>query len=217
MYEPDIKPYKFLFLNKESREHRGKLIQSLDRRGVLKSALWSNLSQQISLPEQYADYFNQGITDVSINRTVYSLNWPDGMINVPLYADTYFSVVTETNHIFPMRYFTEKIYKPILMGHPFIAVSCKGFYNYLHDQGYKTFNEFIDESFDDIDDTNQRLEKIADTIQNLCNSNLVEFHRLSKEICRHNQQLYLEKLGNYTLTAYNKLNGFFGNVNAKNS
>ena len=215
IYQPDIKPYKFLFLNKADREHREKLIELLGQRGLLESALWSDLSRQVTLPKKYADYFNQGITEISINQTAHDLSWPDGVLNMPLLTDTYFSVVTETNYDLPMREFTEKIYKTILAGHPFIAVSCKGYYRYLHQEGYQTFGEFIDESFDDIDDLDQRLEKIADEIQKLCNSDLVKFHQTVKEICRYNQQIYLEKLGKHTLTVYNKLNDFFENVDAK--
>ena len=138
MYNLKVKPYKFLFLNKhtDNRPHRSKLIKLLNRKGLLESALWSDLSQQITIPKHYKDYFNQGIKEISINQTPHDLSWPDGVLNMPLLTDTYFSVVTETNYEYPLRIFTEKIYKPILAGHPFVAVSNRDFYSQLHQQGY---------------------------------------------------------------------------------
>lgn len=216
MYNLKVKPYKFLFLNKQTdnRPHRSKLIKLLNRKGLLESALWSDLSQQITIPKHYKDYFNQGIKEISINQTPHDLSWPDGVLNMPLLTDTYFSVVTETNYDYPQRFLTEKIYKPILAGHPFVAVSNRDYYSQLHQQGYQTFGEFIDESFDNINDGDERLKKIADSIEQLCDSDLVKFQQGVKEICRHNQQVYLEKLGKYNFTVYNELTNFLGNVNA---
>ena len=221
MYNPKVKPYKFLFLNgrtrkEEGRPHRGELINLLNSKRLLESALWSDLSNNVLIPEHYKDYFNGGIKEIFINQTNYTplIRWPDGVLNMTLLTDTYFSVVAETNYNYPQRFYSEKIYKPILAGHPFIAVSNRDFYSQLHQQGYQTFGEFIDESFDNIDDGDARLKKIADSIEQLCNSDLVKFQQGVKEICRHNQQIFLEKLGKYNSIVYNELTKFLGNINA---
>lgn len=212
IYNVALKPYKFLFLNKNGRDHRSKLIHLLNDRGLLNQALWSNLAEQITVPDSYADFFNGKKSSTLINQTNYNIDWHDGILNSPFYIDTYFSVITETNYDKSFRYFTEKIYKQLLVGQPFIAVGCYKFYGFLHDQGYKTFGHLIDETFDDIEDNNQRLEHIANSIQELCSQDLNAFLLKSKEICQYNQQVYLEKLGRHNFTVYNKLGNFLEGI-----
>jgi hypothetical protein len=120
----------------------------------------------------------------------YSGNWEWGDIYLTAapYVDTYFSVVTETIFEYPYSFRTEKIWKPIAMGHPFVAVANCGFYRDLHQLGFKTFDPIIDESFDNIDDNTLRLERIRDVIIQLCASDLVKFHTQVKQICQYNQQ-----------------------------
>jgi hypothetical protein len=48
------------------------------------------------------------------------------------YIDTYFSVVTETIFDYPYTFRTEKIWKPMIMGHPFVAAANRGYYRDLH-------------------------------------------------------------------------------------
>lgn len=80
-------------------------------------------------------------------------------------VDTYYqssliSVVTETNitHIFN----TEKIFKPMVHRQPFILVGPYKTLENLRKMGYKTFDEFWDESYDDIKDPTERLIKVVE-------------------------------------------------------
>ena len=72
---------------------------------------------------------------------------------VPHYLDTYFTICTESH--FESREesgnaigFTEKTWKPILNFHPFIYVGNTGSLKKLKEYGFKTFEPFIDESYD---------------------------------------------------------------------
>jgi hypothetical protein len=114
--------------------------------------------------------------------------WGDVYLNAMPYVDTYFSVVTETIFTYPYSFRTEKIWKPIAMGHPFIAVANQGYYRDLHNLGFKTFGHVIDESFDSISNNLDRLERIRDVIIDLCKSDLVSFLQNTREICEYNQQ-----------------------------
>ena len=51
-------------------------------------------------------------------------------------------------------FISEKTWKPIMVGHPFIMVGNKNNLKFLKDLGYKTFDKWIDESYDDIEDEN---------------------------------------------------------------
>lgn len=209
IFVPEIKPYKFLYLNKLPRVHRQRLIKLLDKKNLLDNALWSDLSNKKQLPLTYDDYFNGMISSITINNTTHDISWPDGKLFPQLYIDTYFSVITETNFELPYNYCTEKIYKPILMGHPFIAVANYKFYQHLNDRGYKTFNGLIDESFDLIENNDDRLLAIANSIEQLCLTNLDDFLIKAKPICEHNRLNFFREYGEHSKNNYNTLSKFF--------
>lgn len=118
--------------------------------------------------------------------------WRDGELVVKQYTDTYFSLVTETVFNYEYSMFSEKIWKPIMIGHPFIVASNAGFYRDLHNEGFKTFGSLIDESFDNEPNGQKRLEKIARVVEDLCAQDLDSFIDSCKDICVHNQNRFLE-------------------------
>ena len=95
---------------------------------------------------------------------------------------------------YPYSLRSEKIYKPIAMGHPFVAVANRGFYRDLHNTGFQTFHSLIDESFDLIDNNQDRLDRIATVVEDLCASDLDEFLVASRAISKYNQQ-HMAELG----------------------
>lgn len=87
-------------------------------------------------------------------------------LSVNDYLNTFISIVTETfldKTVFP----SEKIYKPILMLHPFFVVSSKYYLKMLKELGYKTFGKWFDESYDEIDDYATRFDIIINEIKRL--------------------------------------------------
>jgi hypothetical protein len=77
-------------------------------------------------------------------------------------------VVTETIYFDPKLHLTEKIFKPIVAKRPFILVGAPGNLAYLKSYGFKTFNRWIDESYDLEEDHYIRIEKITLEIAKLC-------------------------------------------------
>ena len=77
------------------------------------------------------------------------------------YDITLLSVVTETRFYLNDVFNTEKIYKPIANRHPFIVVGPAKTLENLHNMGYKTFSDYFDESYDDIEDPVHRMFKIT--------------------------------------------------------
>jgi len=63
---------------------------------------------------------------------------------------------------------SEKIFKVIAMGHPFILSSAPNTLQYLHKLGYKTFDPIINESYDTIESNKERMVAIVDQIEKLC-------------------------------------------------
>ena len=60
---------------------------------------------------------------------------------------------------------------------------------YLRNYGFKTFGDYVDESYDDIADNTERINKITQELVKLCNmpeSQLKEMHQDMLPILRHN-------------------------------
>ena len=127
-----------------------------------------------------------------VKTHLFNNEWGDAVINSDCYTDTYFSLVTETVFDYPYSFRTEKIWKPIAMGHPWIAVANQGFYRDIHNLGFKTFDGIIDESFDQIERSQDRIERIAQVVEDLCKQDLDQFLATCYNICKYNQQHYNE-------------------------
>ena len=200
IFNKQPKPYRFLFLNGRSRSHRRSLIETLQQHNLLKDALWSNLDTGNGalhyLPPEYeVDRFRSNVNTPGqgfVKNQLFGSEWGDIYINPAQYTHTYFSIVTETVFEYPYSFRTEKIWKPIFMAHPFIAVANTGYYRDLHQLGFRTFDDLIDESWDLIANNTDRLDRIKDVIINLCADNLDEFLAAAEPACKYNQQHMLE-------------------------
>jgi hypothetical protein len=196
-----VRPYKFLFLNGRARAHRRHLFHRLD--SVLDRAIWTNLDNthgdpiRLLDPKYEFDFFkrNTAIQDAGfVKYKLFNNNWGEIYLNSKPYIDSYFSLVTETVVDYPYSFRTEKIWKPIAIGHPFIAVANCGYYKDLHQLGFKTFGHVIDESFDCIENSQERIESIAQVVEDLCHQDLASFIKECYNICKYNQQ-HLAELG----------------------
>lgn len=211
IYNKLTKPYKFLFLNGRTRPHRKYMIEKMRDAGLLDHALWTNLdttpvyhhtystdlferpSKIQLLPAEYeVEQFQSGQKDqyqhAFIKHELFDNKWGDVYLRAEPYIDTYFSLISETVFDYSYSLRSEKIYKPIAMCHPFVAVANRGFYRDLHHAGFQTFGHLIDESFDLIDNNQDRLDRIVQVVQDLCDSNLAEFLVATQAITKYNQQ-----------------------------
>jgi len=86
-----------------------------------------------------------------------------------LCAESLIYHVTETVYTGRRLHLTEKSFKPIALGMPFILTATAGSLAYLRDYGFKTFGDFWDESYDlEINDF-VRAEKVAAVLKQLDN------------------------------------------------
>ena len=109
----------------------------------------------------------------NVDQGLYGNHFSGYPFDKKLYMDTYMSVVSETHsgaHNCNKQFFpTEKIYKAIINCHPFIVLSTSGFLQNLQSMGYKTFEPFINESYDKEDDALLRMVMAIDEVEKLCN------------------------------------------------
>lgn len=94
-------------------------------------------------------------------------------------------------------HFTEKIFKPIVMHQPFLVVQAPGSLKYLQSYGFKTFGDWWDESYDDIQDPTQRLQAIAKIINDIGSKDISELEKLRMEmagVLEHNFHHFYENI-----------------------
>lgn len=129
----------------------------------------------------------------NLKQELFSREWGEIYLEPAPYIDTYFSLVTETICAeSPYSFRTEKIAKPLAMGHPFIVASNPGFYRDLHNLGFKTFGHVIDESFDSINNAQERMDRVVDIVTDLCQQDLASFLKECYNVCKYNQQRLAE-------------------------
>lgn len=210
------RPYEFLFLNGRLRPHRKALIDGLKSEGLLDYALWTNLSSTVEMaftskletaklepirllpPEYEIDRARDRLTpDLYtdggfVKHKLFNNTWGDAIVNPRCYTDTWFSLVTETIFDYPHTFRTEKIWKPILMAHPFVVAANKGYLKDLREAGFQTFDSVIDESYDQIDCPHARIQRIIDTVNYIGNSGAANFWDATRDICKYNQQHLVE-------------------------
>jgi hypothetical protein len=76
-------------------------------------------------------------------------------------------VVTETVFYPKKLHLTEKIFKPIVCKQPFLLLSAVGNLKYFREYGFKTFGDYWDEDYDDIEDPGQRVEAVVKILEDL--------------------------------------------------
>ena len=203
------KPYDFLFLNGRLRPHRKYLIDAFRARDLLNQALWTNLGDHVEmtwssalqtqlhepvrlLPPQYE--IERALVNMDeiptgfVKHHLFGNTWGDAIVNPHAYVDTCFSVVTETIFDYPHTFRTEKIWKPMIMCHPFVVAANAGYYRDLHSAGFRTFGHLIDESFDQIDDPKSRADRIVDVVADICYNGAASFLEAAQDVCKYNYQ-----------------------------
>ena len=115
-------------------------------------------------------------------------------------------LVTETVAHGQRQHLTEKTFKPICLGMPFVIVGTQGSLEYLRSYGFRTFGDLWDESYDTIADTDQRIAAIADLLKQLDSLPLAErqqLHAQAQEIVVHNYLHFYE--GNFERVLWSEL------------
>jgi hypothetical protein len=101
------------------------------------------------------------------------------------YLNVYFDVCAETysggfhQDKCPGPVFTEKVYRPLALGTPFLPVSEPGSIKALRRQGFKMYDNMFDYSFDEEKHGPTRIKMIYDNIKRLTDMSREELHKLT--------------------------------------
>ena len=165
----------FNCLNRVIREHRVGFIAMLNYYGLLQS----NKVSHDRFPFHFQDeikvynynhhpaFENNNVIDINsklpliLDSKQFEVNKAQNFFT-EVYLESWVTVVTETltTEINTM-FFSEKIYKPIRARHPFILIGIRGSLRELKRQGFKTFDTWWDESYDDIENITDRMDFVC--------------------------------------------------------
>ena len=197
--EPRKFKNKILFLNRVERWHRTFLHDEFKKRNLLQYFDYSINSEDSNLVPF------KSIEEVEIDI-------PKIMDILPNYFTCFVNLLTET-HFFNgderdnVLFITEKLDKIIAAGQPFIIVSVPNYIKTLKKLGFKTFDKWWDESYDDIQIESDRLECIIKIVEDICTMSISELENMYIEmipILEHNQKL-IKFIGNLS-TDWNDYN-----------
>lgn len=119
-------------------------------------------------------------------------NLDNAFPQLPFFMTSAISVVTETYFFEDSIHLTEKTMVPISFGHPFILVSTPNSLAHLRKLGFRTFEKFWSEDYDQIKDHAKRMMCILELIQNISKWNskkLKKFVNEVRPILEHNTNL----------------------------
>ena len=196
-----IREKKFTCLNGAFREHRLILVSELFRSGLENDGYISyivNTGYNNQPPiESEIDNVDKDLLkyymDIIVPTIPLTTELEKGMELIEpyistsyvheMYTNSYFNIVTETSYNWNSTsiidnniYLTEKTYRPIFGMQPFIMVSNPGVLKHLKDMGFKTFPEFFDESYDEIENPTERMYTIINEIKRICNLSNEQLH-----------------------------------------
>lgn len=124
------------------------------------------------------------------------------------YTESYCSIVLETHYDADASggaFLTEKTFKAIKHGHPFIIIGCAGSLQALRDLGYRTFDHALDNSYDLVQDNTKRWQQCRNTIAALKQQDLQQWFEKCRDDIEHNQKLFNQSKFNRLNTLFNKL------------
>jgi nucleoside-diphosphate-sugar epimerase len=194
-FVPDENKYLYLTYNRNPRYHRILLLSKFLQKDLLNLGKISLNRFDLSPGTDEHDIVRKlhELTPIVMDKPL-NINWANDM-TVEDYIGTFISIVTESLTDKETLFLSEKIWKPLALGHPFMVLGNKGTLKYLKSLGFMTFDKWFDESYDDEPEMNIRAEIIANEIEKYklkTKEDLINIREQMRDICLHNKNLFLK-------------------------
>ena len=181
----DDKEYDALLLNRVPKQHRLSVIAEAETRGLLDNMIWScgyetdnmtlpgddpDVDKKVlsMLPKQaeFEPHDNISGNEIPIHHDrKFNLKWPQKCkINIITESQAR-DLIIDHDPPHPVRFLTEKTFKAMAWGMPFLFVGNQHGLQRLRDLGFKTFPEWFDESYDELDNYNLRIKGMFDAYE----------------------------------------------------
>lgn len=199
---------EFSLLNRTHKTWRANIVADLRSQHILDNSLWS-YNTDFTMPD--ADIDNplrtcelpcwDQITQEFLSQGPYHVDGADsdvhndhGLVNTDLYTQSWCHIIVETMMDADGSggsFLTEKTYKCIKYGQPFVIIGTAGSLAQLRDNGYRTFDTVIDSSYDTIQDTTERYLRIRNLLRDLRGRLGPAWYQQCQADIAHNQELFL--------------------------
>jgi len=188
------KPVSFISTIGNVRPQRDLIVEKILSQLDGKKIILRYSGQDLALPSDRFDMINfrSGEFDPYISILEKYYHNVSQSLPIDLYNQSYFNLIVETDLDFENSFFlTEKTIKSLIVGQPFVVFSNPKHLEHLREIGFRTFDAVWDESYDDIQDFESRL----DTIIKLCDYLSNEFDWQSnkdqlEDIKKHNRFIF---------------------------
>jgi hypothetical protein len=129
----------------------------------------------------------------SINQTL--VDEATDVIHKEIYQDILVDIVVESHVLGKTFYPTEKTCRPMWLKKPFVVYGSKNYLKYLHQMGFKTFEDFWSEEYDDYESKDRftRIQNLIDQISKKSTKELEQMYKGMQPILDHNYNLLLNQ------------------------
>ena len=208
------KPKDFLFLSRRETQLRQALRDKLTSTGCLDNSLITYDRGIRGVKNLERQYEHVAFHDSNFKKLNYHHEPAIWQVVPQQFAHTKYSIVAETIETNGVYCMSEKIFKPIIAGHIFIALAGQGYLKYLRQCGFQTFHDYIDESYDMEPDPMKRVDKIAVVCQDLASRDHVKLYKQIEHITKHNRTLFFNEqhLRHLNMHILNKVEKYFKDV-----
>jgi hypothetical protein len=195
-YKPIRKNNKlFLMPIQRSKKFRDRIVEKLEP--YLDQAMWS-----------YVERWGSSQSLPRYTWSPFERIRPDRILEPEWYDQTYFTLAVETavdklqdilkettgqrREEYPCELFvTEKTFKPIAFQHPFIIIGMPGTLKFLHDNGFETYENIFDETYDTIELFEDRLTAIYSNLENFSVSKYID--PTTEKKIKHNYNRFYDR------------------------
>jgi hypothetical protein len=202
--------HEFTALNRTHKWWRAAVMSDLQLQGVLSNSLWSYNS--IAVDNEEDD--NKGYKENPIEVDIPSRHWRRQMhkfvldgpyycdqldkdqqndhhyVNTDLYTRSYFQIILETHVDVDQSggtFLTEKTWKPIKFGQPFVVIGPVGSLSILREKGYRVFDGVLDNSYDTIENNTERYLAVRNLLLSMREQGIAELFERCRDDIKHNQ------------------------------
>jgi len=178
-------------------ESKQKFFMSLDKQRVERDYVFDSLGNLLS--DSVHSYRSRGIYlpndyhDPMLQQRYVNPDWMHATA-FTLAVETYVDETATTGFSLTLKdrlFLCEKSYKPLAAQHPILLVSTPGNLAYIRDQGFETFPELFDESYDHVLDWKQRVQHIVNQVQTFDTRSVDQPVVIEK--LRHNQARFFDQ------------------------
>ena len=199
-----LRNWEFTALNRTHKWWRASIMSDLHRRRILDRSLWSYHTDcvlndnpddnpiRLETEPSWRSRTKSFVTGGPYRCDELNLQKQNDhrYVNTALYTDSYFQIVIETNFDADRSggtFITEKTWKPIKFGQPFVIIGPAGTLSTLRAAGYNVFDDVLDNTYDTEQDNTERYFAVRYLLESMQRQGVAELFQRCTAGIQQNQ------------------------------